>query len=186
MPKRDGKSTIAFTGRVNGDGITFSWDLHEPEPVPAPAYDTGERPDKIIVRRVSDGVGRLILDRVAERRRRTRPPFTSLTFDRILNAEREPQNWLTYSGSLQGGRHSSLKALTAQNVSQLDLAWLWTSQSTGRFEATPLVIDGVLYTVQANDVVALDAISGEVLWIFKTHQQQEHAQRAGADVRIEV
>ena len=59
----DGKSTIAFSGKVNGDRITFSWDLHEPEPVPAPAYDTGERPGEIIVRRVSDGAGRLILDR---------------------------------------------------------------------------------------------------------------------------
>jgi alcohol dehydrogenase (cytochrome c) len=164
----DGRSTIAFTGKVNGDRITFSWDLAEPEPVPPPAYDTGERPGEIIVRRVSAGAGRLILDRVVERRRMTRPPFTSLTFERILNAEREPQNWLTYSGSLQGGHHSSLKALTPENVSQLDLAWLWTSQSTGRFEATPLVVDGVLYTVQApNDVVALDAISGEVLWTFK-------------------
>ena len=164
----DGKSTIAFTGKVDGDRITFSWDLHEPEPVPAPAYDTGERPGDIIARRVSAGAGRLILDRVAERRRITRPPFTLLTFDRILNADREPQNWLTYSGSLQGGRHSSLKTLTPDNVAQLDLAWLWTSQSTGQFEATPLVVDGVLYTVQApNDVVALDAISGEVLWTFK-------------------
>ena len=100
---------------------------------------------------------------------RSRGTYTNLSrFDRILNSEREPQNWLTYSGSLQGGRHRSLKALTPENVSQLDLAWLWTSQSTGRFEATPLVIDGVLYTVQApNDVVALDAISGEVLWTFK-------------------
>ena len=164
----DGKSTIAFSGKVNGDRITFSWDLHEPEPVPPPAYDTGERPGEIIVRRVSDGAGRLILDRLAERRRTTRPPFTALTFDRILNSEREPQNWLTYSGSLQGGRHSSLQALTPENVSQLDLAWLWASQSTGQFEATPLVVDGVLYTVQApNDVVALNAMSGAVLWTFK-------------------
>ena len=85
----DGKSTIAFSGKVNGDRITFSWDLHEPEPVPPPAYDTGERPGEIIVRRVSDGAGRLILDRLAERRRTTRPPFTALTFDRILNSERE-------------------------------------------------------------------------------------------------
>jgi len=61
-----------------------------------------------------------------------------------------------------------LTALTPGNVSQLELAWLWTSQSTGRLEATPLVVDGVLYTVQApTDVVALDAVSGEVLWTFK-------------------
>jgi len=65
----DGKSTIALTEKVDGDQISFSWELHQPEPVPAPAYDTGEKPGEIIVRRVSAGAGRLILDRIAERRR---------------------------------------------------------------------------------------------------------------------
>jgi alcohol dehydrogenase (cytochrome c) len=165
---QDGRSTIAFTGRLNGDEITFTWDLQEPVPVPPPGYDTGERPSHIVVKRVSDSAGRLVMDRLAERIRTTRPPFTPVTFDRILNADREPQNWLTYSGTVAGGRHSRLTGLTPQNVGNLDLAWLWSSQSTGSFEATPLVAEGVLYTVQApNDVVALDALSGQVLWTFK-------------------
>ena len=165
---QDGRSTIAFTGRLNGDEITFTWDLQEPVPVPPPGYDTGERPSHIVVKRVSDSAGRLVMDRLAERIRTTRPPFTPVTFDRILNADREPQNWLTYSGTVAGGRHSRLTGLTPQNVGNLDLAWLWSSQSTGSFEATPLVAEGVLYTVQApNDVVALDALSGQVLWTLQ-------------------
>ena len=47
----------------------FSLELHQSEPVPAPSYDTGEKPGEIIVRRVSAGAGRPILDRIAERRR---------------------------------------------------------------------------------------------------------------------
>jgi alcohol dehydrogenase (cytochrome c) len=163
----DGRSTITFTGKLNGDQIVFSWDLREPVPVPPPPYATGEKPSQITVKRVPDSAGRLVVDRLAERIRKTRPAFAPVTFDRIQRADQEPQNWLTYSGTLSGARHSRLTSLTTKNVGQLNLAWLWASQSTGRFEATPLVVDGVLYTVQApNDVVALDAMSGQVLWTF--------------------
>ena len=68
MPQRR-QSTIALTEKVDGDQILFSLELHQSEPVPAPSYDTGEKPGEIIVRRVSAGAGRLILDRIAERRR---------------------------------------------------------------------------------------------------------------------
>lgn len=164
----DRRSTIAFTGRLKADQITFSWDLQEPVPVAPPPYVSGQPPSEITVQRAPASAGRLVLDRLVERIRTTRPAFTPVSFDRILHADREPQNWLTYSGNVLGNRYSELTGLTPGNVGGLDLAWLWTSQSTGRFEATPLVADGVLYTVQApNDVVALDAISGEVLWTFK-------------------
>jgi alcohol dehydrogenase (cytochrome c) len=164
----DGRSTMAFTGTLKDDQITFSWDLREPVPVAPPPYATGQPPSQFTVQRAPGSAGRLVLDRLAERIRTTRPPFTPVTFDRIQHSDREPQNWLTYSGTLQGGRYSQLTSLTPENVGDLDLAWVWTSQSAGRFEATPLVAEGVLYTVQApNDVVALDAISGEVIWTFK-------------------
>jgi alcohol dehydrogenase (cytochrome c) len=88
-----------------------------------------------------------------------------VTFDRIRHAGREPQNWLTFSGTLGGHRFSQLTQITPSNVAELELAWIWASQSTGRFEATPVVAEGVLYTVRApNDVVALDALTGAILW----------------------
>jgi alcohol dehydrogenase (cytochrome c) len=160
----DGQSTLAFTGRLAGDEIRFTWDLQG-----RPADGAADQPDppQITVERVSDTVGEMVRARIAERVRTTRPSFSPVTFDRILRADREPQNWLTYSGSMLGHRHSLLTQITPENVAALDLAWIWPSQSTGRFEATPIVAEGVLYTVQApNDVVALDAISGEVLWTF--------------------
>ena len=118
-------------------------------------------------KRGARGAGELVLDRIAERARTTRPDFSPITFDRILNADKEPQNWLTYSGTLNGQRHSRLAEITPANVPQMELAWIWGSQSTGRFQATPLVVNGLLFTVQApNDVVALDAQTGTPVWTY--------------------
>src|ERR1700694_2544384 len=89
-----------------------------------------------------------------------------VTFNRILNANKEPQNWLTYSGTELSQRHSLLTQITPANVKNLQLQWVFQARSLEKFEATPLVVDGVLYTVQApNDVVAMDAVTGRVFWV---------------------
>src|SRR5579863_2145242 len=88
-----------------------------------------------------------------------------VTFNRLLNAGKEPQNWLTYSGTVNGQRHSPLTQITPANVKNLELQWVWQAKSTEKFEATALVVDGVMYTIQApDDVVALDAVTGRVFW----------------------
>jgi len=89
-----------------------------------------------------------------------------VTFDRILRANDEPQNWLTYSGSLAGQRYTRLTQITPANVRRLELRWVFQTRTPAepaeKFEATPLVVDGVMYTVMApNHVVALDAARGE-------------------------
>src|ERR1700733_2502188 len=90
-----------------------------------------------------------------------------VTFDRILNANKEPQNWLTYSGAVNGQRHSQLKQITPANAKNLELQWVWQAKSLEKFETTSLVVDGVLYTVEAPDtVVALDATTGKPFWTF--------------------
>jgi alcohol dehydrogenase (cytochrome c) len=79
-------------------------------------------------------------------------------------------NWLSYSRDYTNHRHSPLDQINAGNVAQLQLQWAWQSRSLEKFEATPLVVNGVLYTVQApNDVVALDAATGRVFWTY-SHQ----------------
>jgi alcohol dehydrogenase (cytochrome c) len=93
----------------------------------------------------------------------------AVRFNRILHAGGEPQNWLTYSGTKLGQRYSALAQVTPENVSRLELAWVWQAQSEEKFEATPLVVDGILFTVEPpNTVVALDAATGGVLW-KRTH-----------------
>ena len=95
------------------------------------------------------------------------PLAAQVSFDRILNAGAEPQNWLTYSGNVMGQRHSLLTQITPANVKNLELQWIWQARSLEKFETTPLVVDGVLYAVEApNTVVALDAVTGRVFWTF--------------------
>jgi alcohol dehydrogenase (cytochrome c) len=95
------------------------------------------------------------------------PGLAQVSFNRILDADKEPQNWLTYSGTLQGLRYSSLTQITRDNVKKLQQQWVFQARSLEKFEATPLVVDGVLYTVQApNDVVALDAATGRMFWMY--------------------
>jgi alcohol dehydrogenase (cytochrome c) len=89
-----------------------------------------------------------------------------VTYDRILHADREPQNWLTYSGGYAGARYSLLTQLNRDNVKNLALKWVWRPRYSEKMEATPLVVDGILYTVQNSDVAAIDAASGRVFWTF--------------------
>ena len=85
----------------------------------------------------------------------------------MLNAAKEPHNWLSYSGTLDNQRYSLLTQITPANVKNLQLQWIWQAKSLEKFEATPLVVDGVMYTVEApNNVVALDAATGRPFWPF--------------------
>ncbi len=95
------------------------------------------------------------------------PAFCQVSFDRILHADKEPQNWLTYSGTMQSQRHRSMSQITPENVKNLQLQWVYQARSLEKFEATPLVVDGILYTVQApNDVIAVDAATGRIYWTY--------------------
>jgi alcohol dehydrogenase (cytochrome c) len=90
-----------------------------------------------------------------------------VSFDRILRGATEMQDWLTYSGSVSGQRHSPLTQITPDNVKNLEQQWVFQVRSLEKFEATPLVVDGVMYTVQPpNDVIALDAATGRVYWVY--------------------
>jgi alcohol dehydrogenase (cytochrome c) len=90
-----------------------------------------------------------------------------VTHDRLLRADREPQNWLTYSGGYSSQRYSLLTHLTRDNVKNLALKWVWRPRYLDKMETTPLVVDGVLYTVHNSDVVALDAVTGRSFWTFR-------------------
>jgi alcohol dehydrogenase (cytochrome c) len=91
------------------------------------------------------------------------------TYDRLLRAAQEPQNWLTYSGGYASLRHSLLKQIDPNNAKNLEQKWVFQADSSlQNFEATPLVVDGVMYFTQPiNDVVALDAKTGRVFWIYR-------------------
>jgi alcohol dehydrogenase (cytochrome c) len=97
-----------------------------------------------------------------------------VTFDRILRADKEPQNWLTYSGNTSSQRYSGLNQITPANVANVKLQWAFQARSTEKFESTPLVVDGTMYLTQApNDILALDAATGEIKWLYSYSPSRE-------------
>ena len=91
-----------------------------------------------------------------------------VSVDRLRQTEREPQNWLMFSGGYSGWRHSPLKQITPANAKNLEMKWAFQADSTEKLESTPLVVDGVLYFTQPpNDIVALDARTGRIFWIYQ-------------------
>jgi alcohol dehydrogenase (cytochrome c) len=93
-----------------------------------------------------------------------------VTYDRLLHSDREPQNWLTYSGGYAANRYSLLDQINRGNVKNLQLKWVYhplyqkTANNQSKMENTPLVVDGILYTGTALEVVALDAVTGRQFW----------------------
>src|SRR5262249_57614893 len=99
----------------------------------------------------------------------TAPLYAQVSNDRILRAAQEPQNWLTHHGNYNSQRYSTLSQITPENVKYLEVQWIFQARSLEKFEATPIVVDGIMYTVEApNNIVALDAATGRVFWTF-TH-----------------
>ena len=74
-----------------------------------------------------------------------------VTYQRLLNADQEPENWLTYSGRYNGWRYSTLDQINTGNASRLTMQWTFQVADLGQFETTPLVVDGVLYGTGQND-----------------------------------
>jgi alcohol dehydrogenase (cytochrome c) len=90
------------------------------------------------------------------------------SYDDIKNAAATPQNWLTYSGNYAGTRYSPLDQIDAANVSHLAAAWVFQTHVPGKFEATPLVADGLIYFSTAeNNAFALDARTGRTVWHYE-------------------
>jgi len=90
------------------------------------------------------------------------------TFERILNSQKEPQNWLTYSGDYAGRRFSPLDQVNTSNVRTLAPKWVYQTGATGKIETSPLVVDGILYaTAQDDRAFALDARTGRPIWSYR-------------------
>ena len=91
-----------------------------------------------------------------------------VSFERLLNADEEPHNWLTYSGTYASTRYSLLDRITLDNVGALELKWVFQAQSLEKFESSPLVVDGIMYLTEApNTAVALDAAGGRAFWDYR-------------------
>ena len=110
--------------------------------------------------------------------------FAQLEYERILNAEDEPHNWLTYNGSYSSQRYSQLNQITQDNVDDLELKWMLQNQVFGAWQSNPIVIDGIMYiTERPNDIMAVDAVTGRVFWIYRHKTSPEAKVCCGANNR---
>jgi quinohemoprotein ethanol dehydrogenase len=86
---------------------------------------------------------------------------------RIAAADSEPQNWLTHGRTYGEQRFSPLQQVNAANVGTLGLAWAYPTATTRGLQASPIVVDGRMYTTGTWSVVyALDARTGKELWKY--------------------
>ena len=86
---------------------------------------------------------------------------------RLANAAAEPQNWLSHGATYDEQRYSALAQINADNVGELGMAWSFEFDTNRGQEATPLVVDGILYTTTAwSKVFALDGATGKEIWKY--------------------
>ena len=99
-----------------------------------------------------------------------------------------PGEWDTYGGDLANTRYSDLDQINPENFEDLEVAWRFKTDNFGatpefNYQTTPLMADGVLYATAGSRraVVALDAATGELLWM---HSEREGERGAAAPRRL--
>ena len=102
---------------------------------------------------------------------------------RIVNADNEPGSWLSHGRNYSEDRQSPLTGITPANVNMLGLAWSFDTNTSRGLEASPLVIDGVIYTTGSwSKVYAISAKTGQLLWEFDPKVPLAWAPNACCDV----
>jgi alcohol dehydrogenase (cytochrome c) len=99
--------------------------------------------------------------------------WTDVTDQRLVNADKDPNNWITYYRTYNGWRYSPLDQITPQNVQKLTPKWMVSLGEAGNQQATPLVNNGVMIVTsplgqEINRVYAVDAATGQMLWKHET------------------
>jgi quinohemoprotein ethanol dehydrogenase len=99
-----------------------------------------------------------------------------------LRADKDPNQWLTAGRDLANSHYSPLAQINKGNVSRLGFAWDYDTQTQRGLEATPIFVDGALYTSgPVGQVYALEAKTGKALWTFDPHNDLRVNQRACCD-----
>ena len=162
------------SGDADGDALGFGWVL-EDRPAGSSAFVSGTgytvtfNADAVgtynIDLTVDDGVVASAADRVTVNAIATRALLTDGTSGGM---------WPNYGGNLSANKYSPLNQIDRNNITDLQVVWRWrspdndlTAFQNSTFEATPIMIDGVLYTSTSfSQVVAIDAATGETLWRY--------------------
>lgn len=106
-----------------------------------------------------------------------------VTAERLAAAETDGANWMNYGRTYSEQRHSPLDQVNLETVSQLGLAWFHEFETDRGHQATPVVVDGTLYTTTSWSMVhAFDAATGALKWSYDPKVPGETAHKACCDV----
>ncbi|MDP6917167.1 MAG: PQQ-dependent dehydrogenase, methanol/ethanol family [SAR86 cluster bacterium] len=103
--------------------------------------------------------------------------------ERIINAESEPGNWIAHGRTYEEQRFSPLLKINKESVSDLGLAWYKDMGTNRALEATPIVVDGIMFfTSTWSRVYAVEAKTGKTIWKFDPEVPGEWARKACCDI----
>lgn len=107
-----------------------------------------------------------------------RPPAHDAATEGIIHAD--AGQWPSYGRDYSNQRFSPLKQINRDNVAGLVPLWTFKSGVNATFQATPIVVDGIMYlSLPYNHVVALDAASGRELWRYRHQRHEDHPMCCG-------
>ncbi len=102
---------------------------------------------------------------------------------RLANADQDHENWLTNGRTYKEQRHSPLTQIDQETIGRLGLAWHADMGTIRGLEATPLVVDGVIYVTGAwSTLYAFEAATGEPIWTYDPRVNRGHARYVCCDV----
>ena len=84
----------------------------------------------------------------------------------LLLQKKIQNDWPSYNGDYSGRRYTNLEQITPGNVAHLQAQWVFHTRGPGVLEATPVVVNGIMYMTASNDVYALNAQTGQPLWHY--------------------
>ena len=94
--------------------------------------------------------------------------FGDINTQRIINADKEPQNWLSHGRDYNEQRYSPLNKINKNTINKLELEWSIDMDTTRGLEATPIVDNGIMFVTSAWSIIyAIDAKTGKNLWPCK-------------------
>jgi alcohol dehydrogenase (cytochrome c) len=110
--------------------------------------------------------------------------WAGVTDDRLLNADKDPNNWLMYYRTYSGWRYSPLSQVNRQTVRKLVPKWIFSFGEIGDQEGTPVVNNGVMVVTSGTPsltrqrIYALDAATGELLWKYEAKLPEDLSAQA--------
>ena len=136
----------------------------------------GDYATRLTPQEITNIVGFLRMQRARDLGKAVTQPITGgVSYERLLKSRAEPQNWPMYWGDYQGTHYSPLSQIAPGNINRLKAAWSFPILGGNSvLEATPIVVDGIMYTTGSGNpatVTAIDARSGRQIWRW-TRQQK--------------